>query len=573
MPLRTDASAGVTSLALAHLLEEHWETQMARWPFWATRLGDRRHDDRLASISAEDVARQQAEDDDLLARARVLDLDGRDAVFREVLAADLEASVAVRACGFETWRFSPRNNPLVFFNSVAELHPVETPGDGANLVARFQSMPGHLDDTIDNLRDGASAGRFNNASSTRLVMKMIEEQLAEPLEQWPLTAPARVAHPDWDPAVLAAHRQEVLSAVEAGVLPALKRWLAMLTEEILPFARGDEVPGLASLPGGEACYAALVNRFTTLPDRDAKWIHAQGLASLEAVHAEFRALGQTALEEPEITRLFDRLRNDPTLRFETAEQVEGKARAALSQAQARIGPAFGRLPQAACVVRRVPEYEAPYTTIAYYRQPVPDGAEPGAYYVNVHAPETRPRHEAEVLAYHEAVPGHHLQIAIAQELTDTPSFLRYAGMTAFVEGWALYSERLADELGLYSSDLDRLGMLSYDAWRSARLAVDTGLHQMGWSRQQAIDFMLLNTPLAENNIINEVDRYITTPGQALAYKTGQLEILRLRADAEARLADRFDLAGFHDVVLGSGAVTLPVLADQVEAWVSLLEGE
>jgi len=214
----------------------------------------------------------------------------------------------------------------------------------------------------------------------------------------------------------------------------------------------------------------------------------------------------------------------------------------------------------------MPAHEAPFSTIAYYRQPTVD--RPGIYTINTYAPTTRPRYEAEVLAYHESIPGHHLQIAIAQELDELPAFRRHDGQTVFVEGWALYTERLSDEMGLYSGDLDRLGVLSFDAWRASRLVVDTGIHHKGWSREQAERFMAENSPLALNNISNEVDRYITWPGQALAYKTGHVEIRRLRADAERRLGDRFDLSGFHDVVLGGGAVSLPVLRANVEAWVA-----
>jgi len=568
MPTRTHASAGVTDPALAALLEEHWALRMARSPFWATRLGDHRFDDQLGSVSATQRAQDQAHDDALLARAEALALAGRDEIVRQVLVAGLRSEGAVRACDFPSWSFSPRRNPLAFFNSVAELHPIRTPEDAENLVARVRAMPGYLGDVVANLRAGAGAGRFNNATSTRLVLQMIDDQLDQPLDRWPLLAPLTVEHPDWSDADRARLQADLTAAVDVGVRPALVRWGDVLRDEILPSARDDDAPGLASLPGGDACYAALVGRFTTLPERDAASIHTQGLDQLAKVHAEFVALGGPTLGTAELPAIFARLRTDPDLRFETAEQVEDKARSALARAQAVVPPAFGVLPQADCVVKRVPDYQAPYTTIAYYRRPVPDGSMPGAYYVNVHEPETRPRHEAEVLAYHEAVPGHHLQIAIAQELPDTPAFLRYAGMTAYIEGWALYSERLADELGLYTADTDRLGMLSYDAWRSARLVVDTGLHHLGWSRQQAIDFMMENTPLAANNIVNEVDRYITTPGQALAYKTGQLEILRLRALAQAALGDAFSLSDFHDVVLGSGAVTLPVLEGLVQAWIA-----
>jgi uncharacterized protein (DUF885 family) len=215
--------------------------------------------------------------------------------------------------------------------------------------------------------------------------------------------------------------------------------------------------------------------------------------------------------------------------------------------------------------------EAPQSTIAYYHQPATDGSRPGRYMINTYLPTTRPRYEAEALAFHEAVPGHHLQIAIAQELGDLPTFRKHMGTTAFVEGWGLYAERLAGEMGLYTGDTDRFGALSYDAWRACRLVVDTGLHAMGWTRQQAIDYMVENTVLAPNNIVNEVDRYLTWPGQALAYKVGQREILALRDEAREKLGARFDIKGFHDAVLGQGAVTLPVLREQVEAWMARVE--
>ena len=217
-------------------------------------------------------------------------------------------------------------------------------------------------------------------------------------------------------------------------------------------------------------------------------------------------------------------------------------------------------------------HEAPYSTIAYYRQPSADGKRPGQYMINTYLPEIRPRYEAEALAFHESIPGHHLQIAVAQELTGVPEFRKHQGVTAFVEGWALYTERLADEMDLYSSDVDRIGKLSYDAWRACRLVVDTGLHAMGWTRQQAIDYITENSVLAENNIVNEVDRYLTWPGQALAYKIGQLEILKLRDQARERLGDRFDIRAFHDAVLENGALALPVLHQEVEAYIAAAGG-
>jgi uncharacterized protein (DUF885 family) len=251
--------------------------------------------------------------------------------------------------------------------------------------------------------------------------------------------------------------------------------------------------------------------------------------------------------------------------------VEAKAREALARSKAAIPKWFHILPKADCQVKVMGMHEAPNSTVAYYRQPAIDGSRPGYYMINTYKPETRPRYEAEALAFHESIPGHHLQIAIAQELVGLPDFRKHQGVTAYVEGWGLYSERLADEMGLYSSDLDRIGMLSYDAWRACRLVVDTGMHAMGWSRQQAIDYMTANTVLAENNIENEVDRYLTWPGQALAYKVGQLEILKLREEAKQRLGARFDIRQFHDVVLRNGAVALPVLDQQVHSWIEEVE--
>jgi uncharacterized protein (DUF885 family) len=299
----------------------------------------------------------------------------------------------------------------------------------------------------------------------------------------------------------------------------------------------------------------------------AEEIHRIGLAELARIRAEMITLGKRLFGTDDLAVVQRRLRTDPKLFFATREEVEAKAAEALARADAAMPRWFGRLPKTLCHVKRVEGYEEKDTTIAYYRQPAVDGSRPGTYYINTYAPETRPRYEAEVLAFHESIPGHHTQIALAQEKTGIPEFRKHLGVTAYVEGWALYTERLADEMGLYSADLDRMGMLSFDAWRASRLVVDTGIHVMGWSREQAIRTMLDNTVLAENNVVNEVDRYIGWPGQALAYKLGQREIFALRHEAEQRLGARFDLRAFHDVVLANGAVSLAVLRGEVERWI------
>jgi uncharacterized protein (DUF885 family) len=308
----------------------------------------------------------------------------------------------------------------------------------------------------------------------------------------------------------------------------------------------------------------LVKAHTTT-DLEPDEIHALGLHEVERIDAETAELGRRALRASSLRDVHEALRGDPALHFENGEQIEQVARASLARAEAATPDWFGRLPVTPCEVARMLPHEEKHSTIAYYRPSAADGSRPGRYYINTWQPATRPRYEAEALAFHEAVPGHHLQGALAQELTGLPAFRRYATTTAYVEGWGLYTERLANEMGLYSGETDLLGMLSFDSWRACRLVVDTGMHAMGWSRRQAIDFMTDHSALAANNIANEVDRYIGRPGQALAYKVGQLEMLRLRSEAQERLGAAFDIRRFHDALLTHGALPLTTLAESLAA--------
>jgi uncharacterized protein (DUF885 family) len=289
-----------------------------------------------------------------------------------------------------------------------------------------------------------------------------------------------------------------------------------------------------------------------------------GLAEIERLDEELRGLGGTLLGARDLPDTLRRLRSDPELHFTSGEEIVEVASSCLARANAATPDWFHLLPDAPCEVVPMAAHEEEHSTIAYYRDPATDGTRPGQYFVNRSHPETRPRYEAEALAFHEAVPGHHLQVALAQERTALPAFRRHSLSTAYVEGWGLYAERLADEMGLYSADIDRIGIASFDAWRASRLVVDTGMHAFGWPRTRAIAFMTEHTALGENNIANEVDRYISWPGQALAYKVGQLELLQLREAAQARQGARFDIRRFHDAVLGPAPLPLAVLRRVVE---------
>jgi uncharacterized protein (DUF885 family) len=572
-PLAADAIAGITSAALRDVVAAHWEHAMRWAPTYATTLGDHRFDDRMARRDAASIAAADAERDALLERLVAIDpasLDDTDRVTQALMRGSFEVSRALDVCKFHEWSVDSANASLFGeLSYVVEAHTVTTPHDAANLVARMGYGPGLVDDTIANLRVGLAAGRVASAEKLRRAIEQLDHELAKPVDDWAMVAPrwAKPPSPDPWPAGERARLARALHDLVAGQIhPALIRFRDFLRDGVLPHARGER-EGLAGLPDGDVCYRATILQHIGFA-RSPEELHALGEAEIARTDREIAALGKSVLGTADLAATIARLRSDRALYFQSREEMLAAAQRALDRAKAAIPRFFSVLPRTDCVLRETPAYEAPYSTIAYYRQPHYDGSKPGEYFVNTYKPETRPRYELEALTWHESIPGHHLQIALSQELGALPMFRKLDGSTAFVEGWALYTERLADEMGLYTSDLDRLGKLSYDAWRASRLVVDTGIHSLGWTRAQAEAFMRAHTALTDVNISNEVDRYIGWPGQALGYKVGQLEILKLRAEAEAALGARFDLKAFHAIVLGAGAVTLPVLDSRVRAWIA-----
>jgi len=556
------------SKAVERLAAEYWEFRLKDEPLMATQLGDRRYDDSLPDITPEGRRRREEEYRDIMRRVRAIPqtpLSDADRLTITALLVDAGSLLDYSQCRLEEWALDPLQGPQIEFSNIESYQPIETPEQGRAMVKRWVAMGPYFDSLIANLERGLEGGKTPVAICTEKVIDELRQTLGKPDSEWAMLRPTAVPHPDWSDQERREFGEGLADAVKNSVRPAYARFLQFLETKVLPKARPQEQPGISFIPGGRQAYARLIRYHTSL-ELTPEEIHQTGLREVARINAELVELGGRVFGIRDRMQIIQKLRTDPALYFNSRDEVAEKAEEALDKAKRAIGNWFGRLPQASCEVVRMESYEEKHSTIAYYRAPAEDGSRPGRYYINTSEPQTRPRYEAEALAYHESIPGHHLQIAIAQELEGIPGFRKNSGVTAFVEGWGLYSERMSDEMGLYSTDLDRIGVLSYDSWRACRLVVDTGMHAMGWTRAQAIDFMLQNSALAKNNIVNEVDRYLTWPGQAVAYKTGQLEMMRLRQEARRKLGGKFDIKEFHDVLLGSGAVPLEALRQLVEAY-------
>jgi uncharacterized protein (DUF885 family) len=427
---------------------------------------------------------------------------------------------------------------------------------------RLAAIPSVLAALADRHRAGLAAGRRPVRHLVEAAVAHFDRYLANAVD--PLAKPVPVPDAGVDIEAWSARRDRVLRDT---VRPAFAAYRDVLATEIAPHGRDADHPGLCWLPGGDDIYAQLIAAHTTTR-RTADELHRTGLEMIERLATEYREVGARVFGTTEVREIFDRLRTDTALRWRDGNELLDAARAAIVRAEAAAPDWFGRLPSQSCEVRAVPDDEAPGAAGAYYVQPALDGSRPGIYYANTYEATERDRPQSESTAFHEAVPGHHFQLTIAQELTDLPMLRRIVPFTAYEEGWGLYAERLADEMGLYSDDIALLGMLSTDSLRAARLVIDTGLHAYGWTRADAVRYFSESTPVSRIEIDSEVDRYIADPGQALAYMVGRLEIQRIRAQAETALGDGFDIRAFHDVVLGGGALPLDTLAEVVDGWVA-----
>lgn len=619
------AAGDVENPALAAVCRDLWEFQMKSSPTWATYLGDPRYNGELADNGPLAASSRQSARRGFLSRLAGIEtekLNPEDLLTYELLQRNLRDALLREERDFGAWNVSPRTGPQVEFLTLASEQPIDTPLERADLLARWRAMPGYLRRAGQRLESAAAEGRIASRTQVEKVLTQLDNLLATPPAESPLVAPATgggrwvqlppggnlsalaaselgsaqrsqelrrinlqladgLALAKGTPVLLPAEDDllppklrgrflaDVWTTVEDDIYPAFREYRRILRTKILPNARPDDRPGILFVPGGKEQYQECIQSFTSLT-LDAETIHKIGSDEVDRINAEMLSLGKALFGTGKVGRLMDLravLAGDPSMHYASRDEIESTARAALDRMTSLLPSAFDRLPAAELVVERVPAHEEAFTSMAYYRGPTPDGSRPGRFFINTFNPTEKPRWEAEALAFHEGIPGHHLQIALADELDGLPMVRRKMGIGAFVEGWALYAEELADELGAYSSDTQRLGKLSFDAWRSARLVVDTGLHALGWSRDRAIRYLREHTLADERNIENEVDRYISWPGQALGYKLGELELLKLRREAKDALGSRFDLATFHDLVLNDGPITLPLLRAKIEAWI------
>jgi len=560
-----------SSIQLAQLLDDAWQFRLRDDPLFATRVGDSRYNDQLPEVTVASYQRRLAAQRQFLARLR--EIDRRKLTRREQISFDifgrLEAD-QIAEYEFQT-HFMPITNRSGFHVEFAELNrnvPLNTVRDYENYIARLRGFKTYALQHIELMRAGVAAGMvlpavvlrgYEAPITTHIVDDPTRSLLYQPLREFPSGID------DADRRRLAA---SACQAITEGLVPGYRDFLQFMTDEYVPAARGQI--GASALPGGREFYRHRVRRFTTL-DLTPQEVHDTGMAEVERIGREMRALIERVGFKGDFAAFVEYLRTDPRFYVDDPEQLLKETSYVLKKADGKLPSLFGTLPRTPYGVRKIPDFIAPNTTTAYYSEPAGDGTRAGFYYVNVYDLKSRPLYEIEALSLHEAVPGHHLQIALQQEQTDLQAFQRFAGFTVFIEGWALYAERLGLEMGFYTDPYQDFGRLSYEMWRACRLVVDTGIHYLGWTRQQAIDFMAEHSALTLLNITNEVDRYIAWPGQALAYKTGELKIRQLRADAEARLGARFNVRAFHDVVLGSGAVPLSILEENVESYIRATE--
>jgi len=552
---RERADDRVRALADAYL-----DGYLDRFPEQATSYGipGRAHD-RLIDLTPEALARWHAQEDRWLNDVRAIDLSEIESrslrATYAIMREELESAAASRVCRSELWNVSTMTGWHVGYGYLLTIQPVGTEQARAEALTRWRSLPTFIDVEIANLREGMELGYTAPKHIVRIVIDQVRAMASTPPAESPFLAPART---DKTPAFVRAF--EALTREQ--LVPAARRYADFLEREYLPAAR--DAIAVAANPNGAACYEASVRAFSTLPTSAAE-VHETGLREVARIDGEMQTIAERSFGTRDVPALLQRLRTDPTYLFRSREELIAYSQAAVERARRAAPQWFGLLPKADVRIEPYPAFRERSGAPGEYNPPSEDGSRPALFYINAYEPQKKSRADNESTAFHETIPGHHLQVAIALERKENHPLGRYLFNSGFVEGWALYAEGLADEMKLFSGELDRLGMLSSLNWRAVRLVVDSGMHARGWTRQQAIDYMLAHTAANVNDATSEIDRYIIWPGQATAYMLGRLEILAAREEARQAAGAAFDIRAFHDRVLEDGSVPLTFLREKIRA--------
>ncbi|MBM4215289.1 MAG: DUF885 domain-containing protein [Gammaproteobacteria bacterium] len=553
---------------LRALFDATWQKELAADPLMANYLGDNRYNDQWTDMSAEAIERRHQHDRSTLEALRAIPRTALSPAAQ--LDYDLferEYTQRLASSPFKPYLYSINHQGgIQTLHEVTELLQFRTTKDYEDWLVRLERVGTVIDQHIALLEQAAREGRTQpRVIMQRIPLQLAMQNVAKP-EQSPFFEPFTRFPEEFDAATRARLSAAGRSAIERVVLPAYARFTKTFNEIYLPSTRASV--GISETPQGRDFYRERIAYHTTLGSLTADEIHEIGLAEVRRIRAEMMAIKDKVGFKGSMQEFLTFLRTDPQFYYKSSQELFEGYLAVSKKIDPNLVRLFGKLPRTPYGLRPIPMTSAPNTTTAYYQGPATDGTRPGFYYVNLYRPEVRPKYEMEVLSIHEAVPGHHLQIALAIEQSEMPDFRRNASYTAFVEGWALYSESLGEELGLYQDPYSKFGQLTYDMWRAVRLVVDTGIHAKGWTREQAIAFFIDNAAKTEADIINEIDRYISWPGQALAYKIGQLRIQNLRREAESALGSRFNVRAFHDTVLETGAVPLDLMERHVRRWIA-----
>jgi uncharacterized protein (DUF885 family) len=553
--------------ALNALFEDYWEDNLKHSPEFASAIGDKRYNDKISDYSVKAFNEGLAREQSFLLRLATIDPTGltdQEKISRELLlrgfAEDEEAAE------FKEWEM-PVNQmdgiQTTYLRLVAQLS-FTTTKDYDDWIARLHNLPKAFDQVTTNMSLGVDDHRVPPKYLLEKVLDQVKGLANQKPEDSPLAMPLKSFPASIKPAEQERIKAEMLDAIGKEVLPAYKRFARFLEASYIPAGRAE--PGISSLPDGAKYYQFLIRRITTT-DLTAEQIHQIGLDEVKRDEVEMLAIAKK-LGFADLASFRASLKSNPKLHPASREALLAAYGGYLTAMQAKLPQLFGRLPKAKFEVVPVPDYMEKTSAPAYYQQGAPDGSRPGRLFINTYNPTDRNLYSVEDIAYHEGIPGHHLQISIAQELENIPTFRKYSGYTAYTEGWGLYSERLGKDVGLYQDPYSDFGRLEADTWRAVRLVVDTGVHSQHWTREQMVQYFHDHSGIDETSIQAEVDRYVAWPSQALSYKIGQLKILELRDRAKAALGDKFDLRAFHDQVLDSGALPLDALSNRIDGWIA-----